>query len=86
MTTMRAKMKIGMVQEHKRADGTTHQETVTMHAVAASKYPDDGSDENNTFAKFTPGAHLSINIANPDLIGKFSHGDTFYVDFTPAPK
>ena len=29
-------------------------------------------------------AYLSINIANPELWGKFAHGDRFYVDFTPA--
>lgn len=55
-----------------------------MHAVCASKYPEDGSDEDNTFAKFSPSANLSINIANPDLFGKFNVGDKFYVDFTPA--
>lgn len=56
-----------------------------MHAVCASKYPEDGSDEDNTYAKFTPGADLSMNIANPALFGSFKVGDTFYVDFTPVP-
>lgn len=84
MRAMRAKMQIGMVQVHKREDGSTYQETLTMHAVAASKYPDDGSDEDNTFAKFSPGAHLSINIANPALFGNFAHGEKYYVDFTLA--
>lgn len=86
MSTMRAKMQVGMVQEHCYGEGGVKtQETLTMHAVAASKYAEDGSDEDNTYAKFSPGAHLSINIANPALFGKFKHGDRFYVDFTPAP-
>ena len=53
-------------------------------AVAASKYPEDGSDEDNIFAKFPPGANLSINIVNPALWGKFVEGQKYYVDFTPA--
>lgn len=56
-----------------------------MNAVCAPKYDDSGLDEDNTFAKFSPGANLSINIANPALWGKFKVGDRFYVDFTPAP-
>ena len=55
-----------------------------MHAVAAAKYPADGSDEDNTYAKFSPGASLSLNIANPALFGKFLVGEKYYVDFTKA--
>lgn len=86
MVTMRAKFQVGMVQEHFYGEnGAKSQETLIMHAVAKSTaYPEDGSDEDNTFAKFSPGANLSINIANPALFGKFKHGDRFYVDFTPA--
>jgi hypothetical protein len=84
---MRAKFEVGMVQEHHYGEGGAKtQETVTFHAVAASSYPEDGTDENNTFAKFSPGANCAINIANPALFGAFKHGDRFYVDFTPAPK
>ena len=85
MVTMRAKLQVGMVQEYRYgADNAKSGETLTMHAVCKSKYDADGLDEDNTFAKMSPGAHLSINIANPELWGKFSHGDTFYVDFTPV--
>ena len=86
MSTMRAKFQVGFVQEHFYGPGHgKSQETLTMHAVAASKYPEDGSDEDNTYAKFSPGANLSINIANPALFGQFKVGDKFYVDFSPAP-
>jgi hypothetical protein len=85
MSEMRAKMQVGMVMEHfYGVDGAKSGETLMMNAVAASKYPDDGSDEDNTYAKFSPGAHLSINIANPALYGKFKFGEKYYVDFTKA--
>jgi hypothetical protein len=94
---MRAKLQVGMVQENFQrvneqgnwdatAEPKKYGETLAMHAVAAKSYPADGSDEDNTYAKMSPGAALSINIANPALWGKFKHGDKFYVDFTPAPQ
>ena len=85
MSKMRAKLQIGFVQQYFYGpDGTKSGETLNMHAVAASRYPEDGSDEDNTFAKFSPGANLLINIANPTLFGQFEVGQKYYVDFTPA--
>jgi hypothetical protein len=82
---MRAKLQVSMVQEYfYGVNNAKSGETLTMHAVCKSKYDESGLDEDNTFAKMSPGAHLSINIANPALWGKFAHGDTFYVDFTPV--
>lgn len=85
-TTMRAKMKVGSVFPYRNAEtGETVSEQVTFHGVAKSNgYPADGSDEDNTFAKFSPSVNLQIVIANPALFGKLQPGDTFYVDFTPA--
>ena len=57
---------------------------LTLNAVAAAFYPADGSDENNTFAKWTPAAEMKISVANPALWDKFKPGDEFYVDFTPV--
>ena len=86
MIKMRAKLQVGFVQEHFHGpDKSKSQETLTMHAVSASKYPEDGSDEDNTYAKFSPGANLTINIANPALFGQFVVGEKYYVDFTQAP-
>lgn len=85
MTKMRAKLQVGFVQEHFYGEGgAKSMETLQMHAVAAPTYPADGSDEDNTFAKFSPGANLSINIANPALFGQFKVGEKYYVDFTPV--
>jgi len=76
MTTMRAKMKISTV---KRSE---YGEELTMSAVCkAGSYPEDGLDENNTFAKFTPAADLKMQIANPALFGKFNPGECYYLDF-----
>jgi len=76
---MRAKMRVQFVQQHGNA------EVLQLNAVGPKgSYPPDGSDEDNTYAKYTPTASLSMTIANPALFGKFKPGDTFYLDFTPA--
>lgn len=77
MTAMRAKMKINHIE--KRYEG---QETLYFTAVSASKYPADGSDENNTYAKFSPAGMLSLTVANPALLGKFAKDEEYYIDFT----
>lgn len=84
MSKMRAKLRVGSIMPH-QVNGQTVSERVVFHGVSKSDpYPPDGSDENNTFAKFSPSVMLDIQIANPSLIGTFEPGDTFYVDFTPA--
>lgn len=78
MTTMRAKMQISQINKDSNV------EQLQFHGVAAKSYPADGSDEDNTFAKWSPSVELKISITNPALLDKFNVGDTFYVDFTPA--
>lgn len=86
MTTMRAKMQVHGVQEFKDASGNVTQESLILYPVGKSTgYPPDGSDEDNTFAKYTPSGELRLTIQNPALIGKLPIGSRFYVDFTPAP-
>lgn len=64
-------------------DATGASERLMLTAVyKAGPYPPDGSDEDNTFSKFTPSAVLDMQVANPELVGTFAVGDTFYVDFT----
>ncbi len=77
-THMRAKFQISSVER------LTGAEVVKFHAVCSNSYPADGSDEDNTYAKFSPSASCQITIANPALHGKFEPGQKFYVDFTPA--
>lgn len=77
---MRAKMKVTNVNHHNE-----NYEDLSFSAVAkCSGYPEDGSDENNTFAKWTPMAELRMSITNQALVGKFTVGQEFYVDFTPV--
>lgn len=79
---MRAKMRVAAIVP---AFGGT--EALTMCGVAkSSSYPEDGSDENNTYARYSPSATFQLHLANPALVGTFEVGDTFYVDFIPAPK
>ena len=84
MSFMRAKLIVASVTPTKNGEGVTVSEQVTLFGVAKSAYPADGSDEDNSFAKFTPAANLSLTVANPALIGKLEPGATFYVDFTPV--
>lgn len=76
---MRAKMSVSEVIRRGAC------ETLRMQPVCRKDaYPADGSDEDNTFAKFSPSGFLELTITNPDLIGKFNPGDRFYLDFTPV--
>lgn len=85
MTTMRAKVRVTDVKEYKDPDGNVNAETVTFFPVGKSDgYPPDGSDEDNTFARWTPSGELKLTIQNPALLGKLPVGSRFYVDFTPA--
>lgn len=78
-TFMRAKMSVNRVERWGGAD------KITLNAVAKpGGYPADGSDEDNTFAKFSPQGELTLTIANPALIGKIEPGTKFYLDFTVA--
>ncbi|RWE59800.1 MAG: hypothetical protein E5V22_05995 [Mesorhizobium sp.] len=79
MAAMRAKMQITRIEKH----GDT--EALHFHAVSrSSSYPADGSDEDNTYAKFSPCGSLSLTVANPALIGKFEVGEKYYLDFSKA--
>ena len=86
MPKMRAKMEVTGVEVFNcSVDGSKSGERLTFRAVANCPYPEDGSDEDNTYAKFSPDASLSIYVANPALFGQFKTGEAYYVDFTPAP-
>jgi hypothetical protein len=74
---MRAKFKITSVRRFE------HGEELEFFAVPKSgTYPEDGSDENNTYAKYTPSANCKILITNPALYDTFKPGEEYYVDFT----
>lgn len=86
---MRAKMvleTVATVRHHGQVAGDAPTSEVLKFRAVARKdsYPSDGSDENNTYAKFSPTATIEITVANPALIGKLNPGEFYYIDFTPV--
>lgn len=74
---MRAKFQVQSVT------GSEAYESLSMTAVTGKEpYGPNGESEDNTFARYTPSASLTMSITNPALIGKIKQGDVFYVDFT----
>ena len=85
--TMRAKMRVANVTPRYNAEDKKTQEVLQFSAVAkSSSYPEDGSDEDNSFARWTPSASVDLVVANPALFDQFAVGDVFYVDFVRAAK
>lgn len=85
MAAMRAKFIVSGVTAAKDSHDRTVGERLQFNAVCKPDgYPADGSDEDNTFAKFSPSASCEIYVANPALFGKFEVGEKYYVDFLKA--
>lgn len=83
--TMRAKFQIQAVTSSINNKGEKSNETLAMSPVCKTGgYPEDGLDEDNTFAKWSPSGSLGLTITNPALWDKFRPGQKFYLDFTPA--
>ena len=78
-TVMRAKMKISEIQQFSDA------QRLTLSGVGNDgAYPEDGASDDNTFARWTPQADMTMTINNPNLLGQFEEGQKFYIDFTRA--
>lgn len=76
---MRAKMQVQSVTKH---EGSV---SLSMMAVTGKEpFGPDGKSDDNTFARWTPSAALSMTINNPELLDKFTQGQKFYLDFTEA--
>ena len=85
---MRAKVVVTSVNPVFADEEKTNQlsENLTFTAVPKNGlYPEDGSDEDNSYARWSPSATFSICVNNPNLWGKFQLGKKYYVDFTEAP-
>jgi hypothetical protein len=59
-------------------------ETLHMSAVTEKPFDDNGISEDNAFAAWTPSGTLVISVTNPALIGKYTVGDRYYLDFSLA--
>ncbi len=78
--TTRAKVYVESVKLHMGGN-----EEVQFRAIAKTGgYAEDGLDENNTYARYSPSADFRLMIANPALFGQFKPNQYYYVDFTPA--
>ena len=73
MTLARGKMKVASVT----LDG--YAETVKFNCLYDASDPED-----TKFSKATPSGEMTLQISNPNLAGKFSPGQSFYVDLTPV--
>lgn len=78
MKSMRCKVEITEVVVTKTSDSIT-----ARPVCKQGSYPADGSDEDNTFAKFSPSGEFKLTICNPALLGVYRPGQKFYVDWTP---
>jgi hypothetical protein len=64
---------------------TASAETLEMLPVTPGKFGPSGESEDNTYARWSPSGNLRLTITNPDLIGTFTPGEAYYLDFTKAP-
>jgi hypothetical protein len=86
MGRVRAKMAVNEIRRYRggvRNPDTGQYESVEMQAVKMNAVA-GGSPEDNTFAQATPAATLDISITNPETVGFFELGKSYYVDFTPS--
>lgn len=44
----------------------------------------DGSEENKSFYRWTPGGSISLDTINDAAAAQFEEGKSYYVDFTAA--
>jgi len=44
----------------------------------------EGSEENKSFSKWTPGGEVEMLITNPDAFDFYKEGEEYYLDFTPS--
>lgn len=81
---MRAKMRVYSVTHFDAG------EKLAMVAVPGDQIKNDGTDEDNTYAlprtgaMKPPAAQLEITIQNPEFLGKYKPGQTYFIDITSA--
>jgi hypothetical protein len=73
---MRAKFNVSKVTKE------FYGEEVHLHAV----YANETNAEDNQFSTATPNGQLTMTISNPNALGFFQEGKSYYLDFTEAAK
>lgn len=69
--TILAKFKVGSVEDH-----GNNNIWVKMSPVTG-----EGSEENKSFSKYTPGGDVKLFVTNPEVIGFFKPGNDYYLEF-----
>lgn len=77
--SVRAKFKVTELINRVSNYGTGKQDSATVKLMPVM------GDENRTWSKWTPGGSIEMTITNPDAFKQFDVGQTYFVDFTPAP-
>lgn len=57
-----------------------------VRVIELSAVSNDGTPENERFHKYTPSGSITMTVDNPVASDQLILGETFYVDFTLAPK
>lgn len=71
---VRAKLRVESIEGNKLVMTTVYE-------------PDAAKDtENARFTKATPWGRVEMGIDNPTALEQFKVGESFYADFSPAPK
>ena len=72
----RCKFEVMAKHEHKAHDGSDFK--IDLQAVT------NGSEENDSFFKYTPSGQLSLGIVNQETADQFVIGEEYYIDITPC--
>jgi hypothetical protein len=73
-----------------RAKFTLH--SITQHAGGSNKtfkfftVSNNETPENERFTKYTPSGELTLMVDNPPAEEQLKLGESYYLDFSPAPK
>lgn len=87
---MRAKFKVTKIEQTMTqvqidktkpwaADNVVQREVNTVHLGAVT------DPANATWAMHSPGGSVSLTISNPDAVGFLKLGESYFIDFSPAP-
>ena len=86
MSKVRAKMAVNEIRRFRgqyRNPDTEAWDVCEMQAVKLNAVA-GGSHEDNSYAASTPSATVDISITNPETVGFFELGKSYYVDFVSA--
>jgi len=73
---VRSKFILNEIRQH---SGNVNARTFVFNAVC-----NDGTPENEKFAKYTPNGRLEFYVDNPAVIESYQLGKSYYFDSTPV--